>query len=160
MNKRFILLIITIFSVLFTGCQKGTFEDLVTTSGEAETTAHIVEVETTTEETETTSACNEEEYITTFNPYGKEIEVLDWHGNSLKSIRPKEIIADNKKYVYEYEYHNFRSSKKVFDGDSLVEEVLYEYGRDGMDMPILKKKYIKIMKFLIPGRRIWMQIVG
>ncbi len=85
----------------------------------------------------------EEKYTTTFNPYGKEIEVLDWHGNSLNSIRPKEIIADNKKYVYEYEYHGFRSSKKVFDGDSLVEEVLYEYGRDGMDMPILTKEIHK-----------------
>ena len=94
-------------------------------------------------ETETTSTCNEEEYITTFNPYGKEIEVLNWHGNSLNSIRPKEIIADNKKYVYEYEYYGFRSSKKVFDGDSLVEEVIYEYGRDGMDMPILKKEIHK-----------------
>ena len=138
-----LLSIFALSIVLTTGCQKGTYEELVTTSGEAETSTYVVEVETTTEETETTSTCNEEKYITTFNPYGKEIEVLNWHGNSLNSIRPKEIIADNKKYVYEYEYYGFRSSKKVFDGDSLVEEVIYEYGRDGMDMPILTKEIHK-----------------
>ena len=143
MKKIKLLVFAVLTLVVFTGCQKGTYEELVTTSGEAETTAHIVEVETTTEETETTSTCNEEKYITTFNPYDKEIEVTDWHGDSLKTIRPKEIIVDNKNYVYEYEYYGFRSSKKVFDGDSLVEEVLYEYGRDGMDMPILTKEIHK-----------------
>ena len=40
--------------VLTTGCQKGTYEELVTTSGEAETSTYVVEVETTIGESEAT----------------------------------------------------------------------------------------------------------
>ena len=88
---------------------------------------------------DTTNEYEKEVSSDTYNLYGKNVVVLDWYGNSLNAIRPKEIVVGEKKYIYEYEYFNCRSRKKVYD-DVLVDEVLYEYARDNMDMPILKKE--------------------
>ena len=79
-------------------------------------------------------------YSDTYNLYDKEITVLEWYGNSLNFSRPKEIAIENKKYIYEYDDIKKRVLKKIYDGNTLIEEVSYEYTRDNMDNPILSKE--------------------
>ena len=119
MNKRFVFIIsiITIFSVLFTGCQKGTYEELVTTSGQAETSTYVVElettigeletpqeIETTTSEPETTPKNDKAKYDT------DKINITEWEeyivdpNDRYKTtmFRPKKMEVEGIEYTYTY----------------------------------------------------------
>jgi hypothetical protein len=103
--------------VLTTGCQKGTYEELVTTSGEAETSTYVVEVETTIGEPETPQEIETttgEPETTPKNDKAKydtdKINITEWEeyivdpNDRYKTtmFRPKKIEVEGIEYTYTY----------------------------------------------------------
>ena len=117
------LLIIAALSMT-TGCQKGTYEELVTTSGETETI--IIEKETTTAEKETSISLRDEPN------YDKErIKPTKWDMSSGGQRILLEAIVDGVTYEYVYVFPGGLTAIKGSDGScvELVDSVEKKNGR-------------------------------
>ena len=96
MRKLIATLLIIAALSMTTGCQKGTYEELTTTSGEAETT--IIEVETTTVDKETTTSFRDEPNYDT-----ERIKATKWDMTKYGQRVLLEAIVDGVTYEYVYD---------------------------------------------------------
>ena len=117
------LLIIAALSMT-TGCQKGTYEELVTTSGETETI--IIETETTTAEKETSISLRDEPNYDT-----ERIKATKWDMTSGGQRVLLEAIVDGVTYEYVYVFPGGLTAIKGSDGScvELVGSVEKKNGR-------------------------------
>ena len=131
MKKQLIstLSICALSIVLTTSCQKGTYEELVTTSGETETTTHIVEVETTTGESETTKKYYlpiEEKKEELAQIYDSErINIKEWTYLSNGWI-PGVVEMDGIEYTYGWNEKGCLTTITGNDGSEIIREFVMD----------------------------------
>lgn len=131
-NKLLVLAVLTL--VVYTGCQKGTYGELVTTSGEAETSTYVVEVETTIGEPETPQEIETttgEPETTPKNDKAKydtdKINITEWEEYTVDPndrykttmFRPKKIEVEGIEYTYTYTDGNRLMSITGSDGTDI-----------------------------------------
>ena len=143
MKKQLIstLSICALSIVLTTGCQKGTYEELVTTSGEAETTTHIVEVETTTGEPETA-----EKYYLPIEDGKEELaQIYDSERINIKEWTyldngwaPRVVEIDGIDYTYGWNEQMCITTIAGNDGSEIIREYVMD---DKLMQPVLDKEY-------------------
>ena len=124
-----ILSIFALSIVLTTSCQKGTYEELVTTSGETETTTHIVEVETTIGESETTKKYYlpiEEKKEELAQIYDSErINIKEWTYLSNGWI-PGVVEMDGIEYTYGWNEKGCLTTITGNDGSEIIREFVMD----------------------------------